>query len=283
MPENVFLPTEARTPLSRVFDIGLWEHLLHVLEQKQAMFVSPRTDAILIDALKMLQVHTQEAFPTEWAIAHAALGIVYTELGYGAGEHDGALESALAHYQQALQVLTEETSPGYWAIIQQGLCAVYLLKLDGDIADNLQQSIVRGQAALRVLTRIAYPFEWAGAHTYLGEAYRQATLHADLLDLYSGRSVMQEQALRHLEAALQVYTMHDYPLEWANVQRFQSMIYLDRVQGKRDENLERSRQCLEAALQVFSHKFSPLAGSKTRTWLDFLVSWQSLSKFAARH
>jgi tetratricopeptide (TPR) repeat protein len=283
MPKDAFSSAEACTPLPSLFDIESWKHLLHVLEQKQAMLVNLRADAILIGALKMLQVHTRKAFPTEWAITHAALGIVYTELGDGAGERDDMLESALEHYQQALQVLTEETFPGYWAIIQQGLCVTYLLKQDGDIADNLQQSIVRGQAALRVLTRTAYPFEWAGAHTHLGEAYRQATLHADLQDLYSGRSVMQEQALRHLEAALQVYTMYDYPLEWAKVQHFQSMLYLDRVQGKRDENLERSRHCLETALQVLSHEFSLFVGSEARTWLDCSVFWQSLSKFSAGH
>lgn len=283
MPKDAFSPAEAYAPLPSLFGRESWEHLLHVLEKKHAALVQPRADAVLIATLKMLQVHTREAFPAKWAIIHAALGIVYTELGYGAGERVDMFESALSHYQQALQVLTEETFPAYWAIIQQGLCAAYLLKQDGDIADHLQQSIVRGQAALRVLTRTTYPFEWAGAHAHLGEAYRQATLHADLQDLYSGCSVMQEQALRHLEAALQVYTMYDYPLEWAKAQRFQSMIYHDRVQGKRGENLERSRHCLEAALRVFSHEFSPLAGNETRMWLDFSVFWQALSKFSAGH
>ncbi len=283
MSMDAFSPSEAYVPLPSLFDREAWEHLLHVLEQKQAMLVLPQANAVLMDMLEMLQVHTREVFSIEWASTHAALGVVYTELGYGTEERSTMLELALEHYQQALQVLTEETFPGYWAIIQQGLCATYLLKRDGDIAANLQQSIVRGQAALRVLTRSAYPFEWAGAHAHLSEAYRRAALHAGLQDLYSGRSVMQEQALRHLEAALQVYTMRDYPLEWAKVQRFQCMIYFDRVQGKRDENLERSRQCLEAVLQVFSYEFSPLAGSESRTWRDFSVFWQSLSKFSVGH
>jgi tetratricopeptide (TPR) repeat protein len=263
MLNDVFSPAKAFVR-PRLFYAEAWEHMLYVLEQMQALLVKPPTDIIRFDALEALLAHVHDVSPTTWAISHVILGTAYTELGYGASERNNVLELALTHYQQALQVLTEERFPGYWAIIQQGLCAVYLSKPGGDIADNLQQSLVRGQAALRVLTRIAYPFEWAAAHAYLGEAYRQATHYADLQELYSGRSVMQEQALRHLEAALQVYTMHDYPLEWARVQRFQSMIYLDRVQGKRNENLERSRSCLEAALHVFSHEFSPSTGIDRR-------------------
>ncbi|MBA2395828.1 MAG: hypothetical protein H0V70_24130 [Ktedonobacteraceae bacterium] len=113
--------------------------------------------------------------------------------------------------------------------------------------DNIQEAIARGQSALRVLTRTTCPFEWAGAHAYLGEAYRQASFHVNLQELYSGLAVMQEQAIRHFEAALQVYTEYDYPLEWARVQRFQGMIYLERVQGKRPENLAQSRDCFELA------------------------------------
>jgi hypothetical protein len=271
MQNDAFSAEEALASLHRLFDTESWEHMFRVLEQKQAMLMNPHPDTILLIASEVLQVCTQDAFPTEWAITHAKLGMVYTELGCGASERNAVLALALAHYQQALQILTEERFPGYWAIIQQGLCAVYLLKSDGNIADNLQQSIVRGQAALRVLTRMAYPFEWASAHTYLGEAYRLATLYADLQELYSGRAVMQEQALRHLEAALQVYTMHDYPLKWAKVQRFQGLIYLDRVQGKRDENLARSSRCLKAALQAFNREFSPFTWSEPGLGLGFSV------------
>ena len=94
---------------------------------------------------------------------------------------------------------------------------------------------------------------------------------------------MQEQALRHLEAALRVYTMHEYPLEWAKTLHFQSMLYRDRVRGEREENLTRSRLCMEAALQLFSHEFSPFLEAESRKWLGFSVFWQSLGKFSARH
>jgi tetratricopeptide (TPR) repeat protein len=156
-------------------------------------------------------------------------------------------EQALECYQSAMQIIVEEEFPMQWAIIQQGLSAIYLMRTGGNSLDNIQEAIARGQSALRVLTRTTCPFEWAGAHTYLGEAYRQASFHINLQELYSGLAVMQEQAMRHFEAALQVYTEYDYPLEWARVQRFQGKLYLERVRGKRPENLAQSRDCFELA------------------------------------
>ncbi len=127
MQNDAFSAEEALASLHRLFDTKSWEHLFHILEQKQSMLMNPHPDAILLTALEVLQVCTQDAFPTEWAITHAKLGMVYTELGCGASERNAVLTLALAHYQQALQILTEESFPVYWAIIQQGLCAVYLL------------------------------------------------------------------------------------------------------------------------------------------------------------
>jgi tetratricopeptide (TPR) repeat protein len=194
-----------------------------------------------------LQVRTRETFPIEWAFTQAKSGAAYCELGLSIGEQQCIFEQALEHYHCAMQILTEEKFPVQWATVQQGLSATYFMRISGNKAENIQEAIVRGQSALRVLTRTTYPFEWAGAHAHLGEAYRQATLYANLQELYSGRSVMQEQAIRHLEAALQVYTQHDYPLEWARVQHFQGMVYLERVQGKRHENLAQARNCFEQA------------------------------------
>jgi tetratricopeptide (TPR) repeat protein len=194
-----------------------------------------------------LQVRTHETFPLEWALTQATLGAVYCELGLSTSEPQRICEQALEHYRGAMQILTEEKFPAQWAIIQQSLSAIYFMRISGNKVENIQEAIARGQSALRILTRRTYPFEWARAHTHLGEAYRQATLYGTLQELYSGRSVMQEQAIRHLEAALQIYTQQDYPLEWARAQRFQGMVYRERVQGKRYANLAQARDCFEQA------------------------------------
>jgi tetratricopeptide (TPR) repeat protein len=202
---------------------------------------------------KALQVRTRETFPIEWAFTRATSGAVYCELGLSIGEQHDICEKALEHYQCATQILVEENFPVQWAIVQQGLSAAYFMRVSGKKVENIQEAIARGQSALRILTRTSYPFEWAGAHAYLGEAYRQATFDANLQELYSGRSVMQEQAIRHLEAALQVYTHHDYPLEWARVQRFLGMVFRERVQGKRNANLAQARTCFaQAKLSIHS-------------------------------
>lgn len=197
-----------------------------------------------------LQVHTHDIFPFKWAITHATLGHVYIELGGLVSTQADELAQALEHYQQALQILTEENSPAQWAIIQQRLAIISIMRRDGSKFQHLQQAITLGQSSLRVLTRTTYPLEWARVHAYLGEAYRQATMYTDLQELYSGRSVMQEQALKHIEAALQVYTMQDYPDEWAKVKDFEGMIYRERVRGQQLENQEQARHCFQAARNV---------------------------------
>jgi tetratricopeptide (TPR) repeat protein len=194
-----------------------------------------------------LQVRTRETFPIEWACTRATSGAAYCELGLITDAPQRIFEQALEQYHDAMQILTEEDFPMQWAIVQQGLSATYFMRISGNKTENIQEAIARGQSALRVLTRTTCPFEWAGAHAHLGEAYLQATIHANLQELYSGRSVMQAQAIRHLEAALQVYTQHDYPLEWARVQRVQGRVYLERVQGKQQENLAQARSCFKLA------------------------------------
>jgi tetratricopeptide (TPR) repeat protein len=197
--------------------------------------------------LSALQVHKHENFPFKWAIIHATLGQVYIELECIGNTQANMLARASDHYQQALQMLTEDNAPVQWAIIQQGLAIISIKKKDGLKIHHIQQAITLGQSSLRVLTRTAYPLEWARAHAYLGEAYRQATMYADLQELYSGKAVMQEQALRHIEAALQVYTLQNHRHEWAKVKDFEGMIYHDRVRGKQLENLAQASHCFEAA------------------------------------
>ncbi len=253
---NVALTIFTRTQGSRC-----WALLQNSLAQVYQARLEGSRQANLEQAVRCcqnaLQVHILGNSPVERAITQVTLGNVYTHLEYYTSGHRYMTEQALEQYHDASQILTEEVFPTYWAIIQQGLSMAYCLRIDGKKCENLQLSIVHGQSALRLLTRAMNPFEWAAAHAHLGEAYRQATLYADLQELYSGLPVMQEQALRHMEAALQVYTRHTYPLQWARTQRFLGLIYLDRVQDKRYENLAWAKACFEAYLQIFNREYSP--------------------------
>lgn len=166
-------------------------------------------------------------------------------------------ERILEYYGQKEQALKGEEDSIQWAIAQQCLCYAYSMRRQGKQIDNLQQAIMRGQASLRILTRASQPVAWAAAHTYLGEAYRLGADYTCLQALYSGQAVMQEQALRHLEAALEVYRPHEYPLEWARVQHALSMSYFKRIRGKKEENLLCAAYYQENAHQVFACMLYP--------------------------
>jgi CHAT domain-containing protein/tetratricopeptide (TPR) repeat protein len=219
-----------------------------------------------------LQVYTRDAFPLEWATTHALLGATYTELSdvCAVDVHKEVIEHTLEHYRQAEQILTSQSYPDIWAIIQQGLMASYTTQIDGHKANGLQQAIVLGESALHVLTRESQPQEWAGIHYRLGDAYYQAAAYAHLQALYSGRSAIQEQALRHTETALQVYTPEGNPLDWARAQHLYGKIYFERVSGERNENLARAKHCCESALEVLSREFSPLEWAATQTLLGVI-------------
>jgi hypothetical protein len=158
------------------------------------------------------------------------------------------LESVVTYYCSALRSIDEDIYPVDWAFMQCGLSIAYVGCADGNKSENLQRSIVSGQAALRLLTATAYPFEWAATHVNLGEAYRQATAYVELQELYSGRSVMQEQAIRHLETARKIYVRQRYPLQWAKTQHSLGLVYLDCAQDGRYENIRRARKCFEHSL-----------------------------------
>jgi tetratricopeptide (TPR) repeat protein len=210
----------------------------------------------LIYCQQALQEYTRKNLLIAQGMMQIVSGFLYIELGTAIGEPEEMYERALKCYLHAELIFTEETFPLQWATVQQCLSTVYIMRVQGNKKMNLQQAIIRGQSSLRLFTRSTYPLEWARTHTYLAEAYRQATDHENLCVLYSGRSSMQEQALRHLEAALQICTLEKYPLEWAKIQHFLGMIYLERVRGRRSDNLEQARESFEAALPVFQCEFS---------------------------
>lgn len=61
-----------------------------------------------------------------------------------------------------------------------------------------------------------------------------------------------EAAIQACEAALQVYTLPQYPYQYARTQIFLSLAYQNRVEGERRDNLERAIACYKAALQGYT-------------------------------
>jgi tetratricopeptide (TPR) repeat protein len=66
-----------------------------------------------------------------------------------------------------------------------------------------------------------------------------------------------EDAIRHYELALQVYTQEAFPEQWAMTQHNMAIAYSDRIQGEPAENLDQAIQHYELALQVFQQQAYP--------------------------
>ncbi len=87
------------------------------------------------------------------------------------------------------------------------------------------------------------PQKVAGLQHNLGAAYS---------DLPAGdRAKNLRRAIACYEAALQVYTREDFPVDWAATQNNLGTAYSDLPAGDRAENLKRAIACYEAALQAF--------------------------------
>jgi tetratricopeptide (TPR) repeat protein len=96
---------------------------------------------------------------------------------------------------------------------------------------------------------IMLPDLWAELHAQLGE---------NLADLPQGdRAENLEEAIRHYERALEIFTPEGYPEDWAEVQMVLANTYLERLRGERAENLEEAIRHHERALEVFTREAFP--------------------------
>ena len=71
------------------------------------------------------------------------------------------------------------------------------------------------------------------------------------------RAINQEIALTGYEIAQTVYTREAFPKDWADAMTNMAPIYLDRIRGKKVENIEMAIKCCEAALEVRQQKVYP--------------------------
>ena len=180
-------------------------------------------------------------------------------------------------------------------MVQTNLGRAYHERIRGDRADSSERAIIAYNLALEVLTRAAFPQQWARLQDLLGNAYvertrgdresnleRAVAAHEAALDVltragspkewattqnhlgntyagrrYGDRMENLERALAAYHSALEVFTRTAFPLEWAVTQQNIAALYIERIQGDRTENLERSIEACEAALEVFTRAASP--------------------------
>ena len=95
----------------------------------------------------------------------------------------------------------------------------------------MEAAIKAYEAALTVLTREAFPQDWAQTQNNLGDAYRDR--------IQGSRADNVEAAIKAYEAALTVFTREAFPQDWAQTQNNLGNAYSDRIQGTRADNWRR--------------------------------------------
>ncbi|MEM9770987.1 MAG: hypothetical protein AAF889_05220, partial [Cyanobacteria bacterium P01_D01_bin.73] len=182
----------------------------------------------IISYKNVLRVHTQDAFPEQWAGAKVDLANSYLErIG---GDRADNIESAIMHYEGALQVRNRNTFPEKWADIHNNLASAYGERIKGDQSNNMEMAIASCQRALQVRTRDTLPLDWATTQNNLALSYRGRIL--------GDRAENLELSITAIENTLQVYSRNEFPQEWARSQSNLAVVYSNRIRGERANNIE---------------------------------------------
>lgn len=126
------------------------------------------------------------------------------------GKNPTDLQLALRDFEQALHFFTEEIFPDEWAEIHLSRSIAYRTHEYGDIWSNYEHALEDSQKALARLSSLKQqkPLHWAAAHKACGDAYARRLSRDPLGDAW--------KAHEHYEQALQVFTVHNAPEEWAS-------------------------------------------------------------------
>src|SRR6266550_440917 len=71
------------------------------------------------------------------------------------------------------------------------------------------------------------------------------------------RQTNLEAAIACFQAALQIYSREEFPVEWAAAQHNLGNAYRNLQQGDRQANQVKAIECYESALQVYTHQQFP--------------------------
>ncbi|MCO5382624.1 MAG: CHAT domain-containing protein [Methanosarcina barkeri] len=104
-----------------------------------------------------------------------------------------------------------------------------------------------------------------------------ATLQVELgnsfhLNSQGNRADNIEKAIEHYNQALEVYTPHDFPVQWAGTRNNLANAYSDRIKGDKAENIENAIEYFNQALEVRTHQDFPVQWAKTQNNLALAYS-----------
>ena len=197
--------------------------LAAVLLLRAEAAVGPDTRSLWMSGLAALRLAidhlAKERDPVTWVGANSELAVALQSASdvVGKGDAIALLDQAVSVVDQELTVLNKEHSAHDWEMAQANLGLILwkralreeAQKAHGDFED----AATAYRAALGVLTKEAYPWEWAAREFALGGVL-YALSEATSAENPQRAGVHLEDARAALSASLEVFTKKTWPKEW---------------------------------------------------------------------
>jgi tetratricopeptide (TPR) repeat protein len=130
------------------------------------------------------------------------------------------------------------------------LATVYLLRIRGEKADNLEIAIYTYQLVLDFYNRETFPEKWATTQNDLGVAYERR-IRGEKIDNI-------EQAILAYNLALEIRTFEVFPVQWAATQNNLATAYVSRIEGEQQANLEQAFKIYKLTEKVYTREAFPV-------------------------
>ena len=161
--------------------------------------------------------------------------------------------------QRALELFTKDEKPIVWANWTSELGRTYAEDRTGDWGTNIRRAIEAFNSALTIQTKETTPESWALTVVSLAGAL------CELDDPENKRNNI-EKAISLYEQVSHYYSDNKDLFSLADTQTDLAAAYLDRVQGDRLENIEKSIKLIKRALTVLNKYNEP------REWLKAMAN-----------
>jgi len=218
----------------------------HKLDERFATVLRLNTEAMLSEV------------PPEVAkgLAASLVGLSALIQEFRQGNEANNLEIAITGHEVAAKFLTFEDSSEAWCLCQMMLGNVYLRRIKGERAENLEKSLYYLHNALQVHNCAQLPEHWAAIHLNLVIAYDYR--------IRGDQAENAELAINSGEAAMQVFTRDKFPEQWAQVQHNLGIVYRNRIRGNKAENLEKALACYQNSLLIRTREDFPELWAQTQ-------------------
>ncbi len=181
------------------------------------------------------------------------------------------LENARAAFEQALALIRVPNN--VWAALHLNLGYVYLERLTGDVAENIETARRHFLQAERVYTADGFPREWLAIQMKLAGLYL-LRLEGDWRENIEAAIACAENALSEFVSSKKdsgALWQEDHPDLYAEVLLYQGQAYRQRTLGDPRRNWQEAKLCLERAAQL-SKTNAPSIWAKTQIELGHLYS-----------